>query len=76
MEKLYLQTVIVDKSVGFDEAKKISQQIIKNKKRNVYRETSESFRFRNIPKTKFKVGSFVSKKLNDKVTLVFGELED
>ena len=76
MEKLYLQTVIVDKSVGFDEAKKISQQIIKNKKRNVYRETSESLRFRNIPKTKFKVGSFVSKKLNDKVTLVFGELED
>ena len=75
MEKLYLQAVVVDKAVGFEKAKKLSQEIIKNKKRNVVRETSESYRFRNIPKTKFKVGSFVSKKLNEQVTLVFGHLE-
>jgi hypothetical protein len=74
MDKLYLQSVVVDKTVGLEEARKLAQEVIKNKKKNVYRETSASYRFRNIPKTKFMVGSFVSKKLNDTVTLVFGKL--
>jgi hypothetical protein len=38
------------------------------------RETNTSYRVRNIPKTKFVKSSFRTKKINSKVSLVYGEL--
>jgi len=45
-----------------------------NPNKHFYRETKLSFRFRNIPKTKFKL--FKTKKLKNGITLIFGELKD
>lgn len=70
-----LHAVIIDKSVPIDKAKKIAQDIIKNNSRNFYRVTDNSYRFRNIPKTKFNPKTFGSKVVNKNITLVFGELK-
>jgi hypothetical protein len=68
-----LHAVIIDKSIPLEKAKTISKDYIKGDK-SFYRETSESYRFRNIPKTKFDSKTFRSKKINDKITLVYGKL--
>lgn len=68
-----LQVVIIKKEVDLDKAIKIAEEFIK-KEKPLMRETKDSYRFRNIPKTKFKSTSFRTKKVNDKVSLVFGEL--
>jgi hypothetical protein len=73
-EKLVLHAVIIDKKVGLEKAKKIASDIIKNPKKTYYREDSQSYRFRNEAKTKFKQDSFKSKVINKDVTLVFGHL--
>jgi hypothetical protein len=72
-DKLYLHAVLVDKSVGTDEAKKMAASVMKKKK--FCREKGEAFHFRNIPKTAFEPGSFVAKGINENLTLVFGKLQ-
>jgi len=69
-----LHAVIIDKNVPLEKAKKLAADIIKNDKHKFYRETLESWRFRNIPKTKFIDSSFRSKVINDNITLIFGKL--
>jgi len=69
-----LHAVIINKDLGLEEAKKISQDIIKDKKKTFYRETTDSFRFRNISKQKFKKGSFKTKIVNKDISLIFGDL--
>ena len=67
---------VVIKNMGIEEAQKIAQDIIKNKKKGFVRMTKAgSLRFRNIPKTKFKPRTFKTKKINENVSLVFGELK-
>jgi hypothetical protein len=73
MEDYHLHAVIIDKSVPLKEARHIAANIIKTPTRHFMRETSGSFRFRNIPKTKFK--SFFTKVVNPNVSLVFGHLK-
>ena len=75
-EKLYLHDVVIKKPMELDKAKELSQSIIKDKKKNFYRETEDSYRFRNIPKTRFKLDSFKSKMINDNLTLIFGVLKN
>ena len=70
-----LHAVIIDKSVPLEKAKQIAQDIIKDKSKTFYRITENSYRFRAIPKTKFKPETFRSKTTNDKITLVFGDLK-
>jgi hypothetical protein len=72
-----LQVVIIKKNPGisFDDAKKTAQHIIKDNNKKYYRETTESWRFRNIPKTQFVKNSFKTKVINKHVSLVFGELK-
>jgi hypothetical protein len=66
-----IQVAIIKKQVGLEKAKKIAEEILK--KDNAFmRETEDSYRFRNLPKTKFKSDTFRTKKINDKVSLVFG----
>lgn len=67
-----IQVVIIKKEVGLEKAKKIAEGIIK-KDNPFMRETEDSYRFRNIVKTKFKSDTFRTKKVNDKISLVFGE---
>jgi len=67
-----LQVVIVKKGVGLEKARKIARDIIK-RDNIIMRETSDSYRFRNIIKTKFKPDSFKTKKVNEDISLVFGE---
>ena len=67
-----LQVAIIKKEVGLEKAKKIAEEILK--KDNAFmRETEDSYRFRNLPKTKFDNSTFRTKKINDKVSLVFGQ---
>ena len=67
-----LQVAIIKKEVGLEKARKIAEEIIK-KQNPFMRETEDSYRFRNLPKTKFVQSSFRTKKVNDRVSLVFGE---
>jgi len=68
-----LHAVIVHKPFPLDQARKIARDIMKSNKDKFMRETSTSYRFRNIPKTKFQ--SFATKVLNPGVSLVFGTLK-
>jgi ABC-type antimicrobial peptide transport system ATPase subunit len=70
-----LHAVIIDKKIPLEKAKQIAQDIIKDKSKSFYRVTDQSYRFRNIPKTKFKPSSFRSKVVNDNITLIFGEMK-
>jgi hypothetical protein len=71
-EKLYLHAVVVNKPSTIALARYKAQKFIKNKQKTFYRETEDSYRFRNIPKQDFK--DFVSKKIDNEVTLVLGHL--
>ena len=66
-----LHAVIIRKPITLEKAKQIASEYIDSKKKSFYRETNSSYRFRNIPKQKFK--SFKSKKINKDITLIYGE---
>ena len=74
-EKLYLHDVVIKKPMELGEAQELAQSVIRDKKKTFYRETEDSYRFRNIPKTRFKLDSFKSKVINEKLTLIFGHLK-
>jgi len=67
-----LHAVVINKNIKLDDAKKMAMDIIKDKNKTFYRETTDSWRFRNIPKTKF--SEFRSKVINPNITLIFGKL--
>ena len=69
-----LHAVIIKNSIPFDEAEKKAKDITKKKKIFV-RKTKDSYRFRNIAKTKFEKKTFRSKKIDKDITLVFGKLK-
>lgn len=73
-ESLYLHAVIVKKPMPLALARLRAQKFIKNKRKTFFRETEDSFRFRNIPKQQFR--DFVSKEINDEITLVLGHLNE
>jgi ABC-type antimicrobial peptide transport system ATPase subunit len=75
MKKVYLHTVVINKDIGIAAAMKMFHKIAQTTKKG-YRETEESFRFKNIDKNKFDPTSFKSKVLNEDVTLVFGHLKE
>lgn len=74
-DKVFLQAVIIHKPVEFKDAFFMAQNVINNVRKTFFRETATSYRFRNIPKTEFFPDSYVSKKIDDKMTLVFGKLK-
>ena len=65
-----LHDVIIHKPFPLDQARKLARDIMESNKDKYMRETSTSYRFRNIPKTKFK--SFFTKVINPQVSLIFG----
>jgi len=72
-EPLTLHAVIVKKPIDKSEAMKKAQKISRKRRKLFVRETGESYRFRIVPKTKF--SSFVSKPIDDNITLVLGTLK-
>ncbi len=74
MEDLYLHAVIVKKPISVALARLKAQKFIRNKNKTFFRETEDSFRFRNIPKGFFK--DFLTKKINDEVSIVLGHLNE
>lgn len=72
-EPLTLHAVIVKKPIDRSEAMKKAQKISRKRRKLFVRETGESYRFRIVPKTKF--SSFVSKPIDDNITLVLGTLK-
>ena len=72
MEPLTLHAVVVHKPIELNEARQLVADITRSKKKRYVRETPHSYRFRIVPKTRF--GSFISKPINDHITLVFGHL--
>jgi hypothetical protein len=74
-EKLALHAVVIKKPCNLDDAREVSQHYIKNPKKNFMRETSSSYRFRNFPKGHFIPKSYKTKKINKKVSIVFGHLK-
>lgn len=70
-----LHTIVIKKPIELNEAQKIASDIINNKNRKFYRETDSSFRFRNIPKTKFLKKSFRTKQITPNISLIFGKLK-
>ena len=72
-DPLHLHAIIVKKPISLSEARKEVGRMMKSRKKFFVRETGESYRFRIIPKTKFK--SFVSKEVKPNITMVFGNLK-
>jgi len=66
-----LHAVVIRKPITLEKAREIASEYINSKSKSFYRETNSSYRFRNIPKTLFK--TFKSKKINNIVTLIYGE---
>lgn len=73
---LTIHRVNVNKNVPFEQALKHAQNILKTKRKFKQKEVGNNWHFRAIPKTKFKPRSWKSKKINDDITLVFGQLKD
>ena len=69
-----LHAVVISKNIPLLKAKKLSKDFIK-KPVSFYRETNQSYRFRNIPKTKFIKNKFKTKIINPNVSLIFGDLK-
>lgn len=74
---LTLHAVIIEKPISLASAKSHAAKIINDPSKSFYRETETSYRFRNVPKTKFQPNSYVSKVIKQKphITLVFGKLK-
>lgn len=67
---------IIIKKKGYDKNDAVIEAAkFKTSKGLFMRETKLSYRFRNIPKTKFDPKSFRSKKINKNITLVYGKLK-
>jgi len=68
-----IHSLIIDIATPLKEAKKFAKDILK-KDKIPYRKTSDKYHFENIPADMFNQKSFKSKVINDKITMVLGEL--
>lgn len=69
-----IHAVVINKVIPLEEARKISQEIIKNPNRKFMREETNTYRFRNISKQKF--NKFKTKVINENINIVFGKLKN
>jgi hypothetical protein len=75
-EPLKLHAIVINKSYGDkEEAHREAKKIARLRRKLFMRETGQSWRFRIVPKTKFKPRSFVSKPITENITLVLGNLK-
>lgn len=69
-----LHAVVIKKPIKLENAEKLAKNFIPES-RNYYRETKDSYRFRNIPKTQFEKESFRTKVVNETISLIYGKLK-
>lgn len=69
-----LHAVIVHKPYSLEKAQMDAMNIMKSKKPKFMRETTQSYRFRNIPKTKFDRKTFKTQVINPHISLIWGQL--
>ena len=74
MDDLYLQAVIVRKTIPKALARYKAQQFIQNKNNTFSQETETEYRFRNLPKRWFR--TLETRKINEDIQLVVGNLHD
>ena len=74
MDKFYVWTVLINKSVGIARALKMFKDLTGSKNRG-YFETDTDYRFKNINKTEFDPTTFKLKKIDDLVSVVYGRLK-
>ena len=77
MEKqktLYLHCAVIDRSVGLYEAKKMSRRVFQSKTKS-YVLLDKYFKFKNINKNMFDPLTFKKQMVDDKLTLIYGELK-
>jgi len=70
-----LHAVIVHKPYPLEKAYQEAMSIMKITKPKFMRETQQSYRFRNIPKTKFQSKTFRTKVINPNISLIYGNLK-
>jgi len=73
MDRFYVWTVLVDKSVGIARALKMFKDLTGSKNKGYY-ETDTHYRFKNINKIEFDPTTFKLKKIDDIVSVVYGRL--
>ncbi len=73
--KMALHAVVIKKPCNLDEAREVAQHFINDPKKKFFRETSTSYRFRNIPKGHFNPKSYKTKKINKQVSIIIGHLK-
>jgi hypothetical protein len=69
-----LHAVLINNKYPIEEAREMAKKFIKNKRRKFYRETKNTYRFKNLDKKYFVKGSFRTKKINDDISLIYSEL--
>ena len=69
-----LHAVVIKKPVKLTKVKKVGEEFLGHKV-GFIRETGQSYRVRNIPKTKFKEDTFRTKKINDNISIIIGKLK-
>jgi virulence-associated protein VapD len=70
-----LHACIIKKPISKEEAIALSKDFIKAPNKKYFRETNSSFRFRNVPKQKFTPKTFRTKRINNQISLIYGELK-
>lgn len=71
-----LHAIVFRKPITREKLEQDTRSILKKKKIPFIRETEQSFRVRNIPKTKFISKSFRTKVVNPEISLIFGKLKE
>lgn len=74
--KLTIHRVNINKQIPFEQALKHAQSIMKTRRKFKEKIVGNHYHFRSKPKTKFKPRSWKTKKVNDSISIVFGELKD
>jgi len=71
------QTIIISKSHPLVKDRKDAEKIARHYADKIYtsRETSSSYRFRQRPPSDFVEGSFKTEKINEYISIVWGELK-
>lgn len=72
---LTIHHIKVKDSIPFNQALKHAQHILKTKRNFPKKIVGLSWHFKNLPKERFKQDSFRSKKINNDITIVFGQLK-
>lgn len=73
-DSFYVFMVVIDKSVGLVQAKKIARRVLKRKRGPPYLETETTYRFKHIPRSYFDLKSFKRLQFSPQIEFIYGKL--